>query len=480
VPADEPRYYAGMSYLESGEAQLAAEEFARLLADYPQSAYAGSALLRLGQAREALGLTERALTAYEAVSIDFPEHPRAAEGLRRAAELLERTGALEESAAAFETLATRYPEDSGAPAARFRAGLNYYRADNPTAAIASWERLLAWYPSATQAQAARFWIGKTHLVAGETISATTMLNAAAAQAPWSFYGLRASELLAGEAPFTPAEGALLPCGSPAEQAEAEAWLINWLGLDPATEVSALSPTLQSDARLQRGALLLRAGYFDQARTELEAVRTQHDYDPLAQYQLALWFRDIGLYRSSIIAASTIRQLHPTSEITEVPRFLGCLSYPTYYAELVEPNAAEFDLDPLVIYALIRQESLFEGFATSHAAAHGLMQVIPPTGQEIHAALGWPPNYETRDLYRPLVSVRFGAWYLARQRDRFAGALTPALAGYNGGPGNAARWLERAGGDIDLFTELIAFNETRTYVERLTEHYARYQWLYTAP
>jgi soluble lytic murein transglycosylase len=76
-------------------------------------------------------------------------------------------------------------------------------------------------------------------------------------------------------------------------------------------------------------------------------------------------------------------------------------------------------------------------------------------------------------------VRFGTWYLAQQRDRFNGELYPALAGYNGGPGNAARWWAAAGEDRDLFVELIGFRETRTYVERITEHYAKYRWLYNS-
>ena len=180
-----------------------------------------------------------------------------------------------------------------------------------------------------------------------------------------------------------------------------------------------------------------------------------------------------------ISAATVWRLSPADAIDALPRFLGCLLYPTYFDDLIEKEAEEFDFAPLVLYALLRQESLFEGFATSYAAAHGLMQVIPPTGAQIAEALDWPPGYETPDLYRPLVSVRFGTWYLAQQRDRFDGELYPAMAGYNGGPGNAARWWAEAGEDRDLFVELIGFQETRTYVERITEHHAKYRWLYSS-
>ncbi|HRU95520.1 MAG TPA: lytic transglycosylase domain-containing protein, partial [Anaerolineae bacterium] len=216
---------------------------------------------------------------------------------------------------------------------------------------------------------------------------------------------------------------------------------------------------------------------DEARTELDGLRAGYRDDALAQYHLALIFRGLGLCRSSIAAASTVLQLSPAGDLTQAPRFLGCLIYPTYFSELVAADAAEFELPLLLVYALLRQESLFEGYATSWAAARGLMQVIPSTGAEIAAALNWPPDYQTADLYRPIVSVRFGTWYLAQQRERFEGDLYPALAAYNGGPGNAARWWEAAGGDRDLFVELISLEETRTYITRIAQHFAYYRWLY---
>jgi soluble lytic murein transglycosylase len=77
----------------------------------------------------------------------------------------------------------------------------------------------------------------------------------------------------------------------------------------------------------------------------------------------------------------------------------------------------------------------------------------------------------------MVSVRFGTWYLAEQRDLLEGNLFGALAAYNGGPGNALRWWETANEDLDLFVESIDFRETRTYVRVIREHYARYRWLY---
>lgn len=472
----EAHYYAGLSYLEAGSPELALKEFDSLLKTHPGDDYWGSALYRKGQALAALGRVNEAITAYRALPEALPEHPRAAGALWAAAELLEQQGDLAGAAAGFLDLAARYPNDEGAPEARFRAGLDDYRAGLLPEAQAAWLDLTSWYPAHERAAAAGYWLGKTFLQTGATFSATEALTQVVAAAPWDYYGLRAAELLAGQTPFND-YGAPRPCGTLEEQQAAETWLAGWLGITQTATLATLSPELQADPRLQRGTLLLQLGYFDDGRTELEALRAATLNDALAQYRLALYFRDLGLYRSSILAAGTVIRLSPATDFSQVPRFLGCLNYPTYYAELVEKEAAEFALPPLFTYALLRQESLFEGAATSYAAAHGLMQVIPETGQQIATALGWPPDYETADLYRPLVSVRFGTWYLAQQRDRFNGNLFVAMAGYNGGPGNAARWWEAAGQDTDLFVELIGFQETRTYVERITEHYARYRWLY---
>jgi soluble lytic murein transglycosylase len=269
-------------------------------------------------------------------------------------------------------------------------------------------------------------------------------------------------------------------------------------LEDATDLSELAPddstelaeALAADPRLQRGLELWRLGRFEEAKVELKAMHCATAYDALAQYQLALVFRDIGLYRSSILSivggeycpvgsfySPGLIGLADLEHPIDAPAFIARLAYPTYYEDLVLQNAELSDLDPLLVFSTIRQESNFESFATSVAAAHGLMQVIPETGAWIAAQIGWPPGYQTADLYRPYVSLRFGTYYLAQQRDRFDGRLDAALAGYNGGPNNAQRWLEAAEGDPDLLLELITFSETRAYLQRIKEHLAVYEALY---
>ncbi|MGC9348329.1 MAG: transglycosylase SLT domain-containing protein [Anaerolineae bacterium] len=476
----EPHYYAGLSYLELDLYQRALEEFDMLIDTHPGDPFVPAAWMGRAEALAGLGRLEDAVDSYEMVASLFPDHERSPEALWEAAELLADTRARRRASELLVSLAEQYPDDEGAPEARFKAGLLRYRDDDPAGAVAIWRDLIDWYPYDHRAQAAWFWLGKTYLGAGKPLSATEALSEAISLGPWDFYGLRAADLVEGREPFADQYVQPTPCDDPDLQRATDAWLASWLELEPDVNVDELSAELANDDRWRRGTILLRLGHFDEARAELEALRVATVDNPLAQYRLALAYRDIGLYRSSIIAAAALRRLSPAQSLAEAPRFLGCLEYPTYYSDLVEREAAAQGVGPLFVYALLRQESLFEGSATSFAAAHGLMQVIPPTGAYIAEALGWPPDYETPDLYRPMVSVRFGIWYLAEQLDFLDGNLFAAMAAYNGGPGNALRWWNQAGGDPDIFVELIGFEETRRYVRLIYEHYNAYTWLYAEP
>ena len=294
-----------------------------------------------------------------------------------------------------------------------------------------------------------------------------------------YYGLRARDLSQEGGALWPSGGSVvISTDEAAEREEAEAWLATWVeGVSGDDELGILSPAMEEDLRFQRGEELLAVGLLDENRGEFDALRKDLLTDPLTLYQLSLALRERGLYRLSILCAKRLILLSPAESVSQAPRFLQRLVYPLYFDDLVLAEAQANGFDPLVLFALIWQESLFEGQATSWASAQGLTQVIPPTGEWIALQLRWP-DYKNVHLYRPYLNVKFGAWYLARQLRDFENSLFAALAAYNGGPGNARRWLELTGnGDEDLFVESISKAETSLYVEKVYEHYAMYRKLY---
>ncbi|MGD2178705.1 MAG: tetratricopeptide repeat protein, partial [Anaerolineae bacterium] len=478
-------WYAGLSFLEAVSTDLAVNEFELLIETHPENRYWGDAWLKLAEVHADQGETGEAVETYRAFVEAAPNHQLAAEALWEAAQLLERSGGVEAAAAAYLDCRAAYPEADVAAPALLRGGLQFYRLDELSNASAAWETLAESYPDSVYQPAALLWLGKLHLAQGDRAAAQAALEQANAAAPDEYYGLRAAQVAAAPNAEPFPRSAHTPGwlrqdrhrGDMRGQREAEVWLADWLELETSEGLGRLSPDLAADGRLQRGRELWKLGRFQKAKEELESLRRDTYSDALSQYRLALAYRDLGLYRSSVLCAWRLIGLSPVTRTVDAPPFILQLAYPTAYEDLVLENARQTGLDALLLFSLIRQESLFESFAASSASAQGLMQVIPSTGAEIAAELDWPPDYETADLYRPYVSLRFGTYYLAKQRERFAGRIDVALAAYNGGPYNAQRWLGRAGDDPDLFLETITFGETRLYVQRILEHYAIYRTLY---
>jgi soluble lytic murein transglycosylase len=343
------------------------------------------------------------------------------------------------------------------------------------------DRSLSISVSAEDQARAYLWLGKTHQKLGESEAAMSAWREAQTRDPSGYYSERARDLLIERAPFAPAASVNLSPNLSAERADADAWVRLTFNLTPDVDLSNLGP-LATDERVTRGAELWELGLLEDARLEFESLRLQLELnqDAVSSYRLANYLFDLGLYRSAIFAARQTLTMAGLDEHTEsmmAPPYFSHVRYGLYYSDLVIPDAQTNNLDPLFVFSVIRQESLFEGFVNSNAGARGLMQIIPETGAQINFELIWPRNYDDNDLYRPNVSVTFGTHYLAKNRGLLNGDLYAALAAYNGGPGNAQAWKELAGDDPDLFLETVRFEETRNYIRNIYEIFVIYKRLY---
>jgi soluble lytic murein transglycosylase len=136
-------------------------------------------------------------------------------------------------------------------------------------------------------------------------------------------------------------------------------------------------------------------------------------------------------------------------------------------------------DPAFSLGIMRQESSFDIGALSPSGARGLMQLMPPTAQEVAKQLGIPVSIPalTSDAGS---NMRLGTAYLQEVLTRFDNYLPLAAAAYNAGPHRVVQWLGDNGdprtGPIDMvdWIELIPISETRNYVQRVTENVVMYR------
>lgn len=411
-----------------------------------------------------------------------PESTDAPDFLVTAGRITERDNRLEEAAQIWERVANEYSSSDQVPFALFLAGISRYRLGDYAGALAVFQRDLLLSSRSEDRARAYFWIGKTQSQLGDPASARDSWQQGQAIDPTNYYSIRSREMLLGEVPFAPPAFTNLHPDMAQERKDAEAWMRLTFDLPADTDFSNAG-ALAQDPRFIRGTELWELGMLDEARLEFESLRESVEGSASDSFRLANHLLDIGLYRSAIFAARQVLTLagyESQSSSLTAPAYFNHVRYGLYYHDLVINEAQVYGLDPLFMFSVIRQESLFEGFVKSTAGAHGLMQVVAPTGAQIAGELNWPPNYTENDLYRPMVSIRFGAYYLDKNRDLLNGSLYAGLAAYNGGPGNALVWKDLAGEDPDLFIEVVRFEETRNYIRFIYEIFSTYRSLYGPP
>jgi len=473
-------YYAALAYRGYDAYYLSIDELQTIIDDFPTSDLVGDAWMEMGRSWILIGNNDSAINTYQQFFSSLPQDPLADDAQWKLANLLEDDGEWEQAIAAYSGLVERFPAGEYAPQALFRAGLAHYRLDQHDEARQAWETLLQNYAQSEERSRTLFWLGKTALELGEVEDGVGYLEELAASDAAGYYGLLASDLLRGGPPDNPPDiyaPDLYQMRDEAERLLFEEWLTGWAGDGDGQPLGELSARVANDQLFQRGVELLRVGQWDSAKARFREVRTRFQDDPLALYQLALFFQREGFHDQSIACAQRLLTLSPQDSLYDAPRLLQQLHYPVPFADLVVPQAEKRGFEPLLLFALIWQESWFDPLATSSYPARGLTQFIDPTADWVAEELGLT-DFEYTDLYRPVVAVEFGGWYMEWILEYEDGEVFRALAEYNAGPGNVARW-RRDGEvtDIDLFVEEVDFAQTEAFIHRIYQHYWTYRKAY---
>jgi soluble lytic murein transglycosylase len=421
-----------------------------------------------------------AQTCLTYVASDPTSLPNAPVMLDKAARIYVDGGYLSLGAQTFERVFTEYPGSDQAYPDLFKAGILYYRLNEFSKAQLTFERLIVLTTDPEEQAAANLWVAKSLEKQGKTTDATAYFQKAAAVDPGGYYGIRANQILNGQSPFLPLANIDLGIDYKSEKSKADRWMVSTFQLNSSVDLSSMGE-LANNPTYQQAEEYNKLGMRDEALGEFETLRNSLVGDAVNTYRLMNRTLELGYYRTAIYASRHVLDLAGLSQaatLSAPPIYFNHIRFGVFFHEYILPDSQENSIDPIMTFSIIRQESMFDTSITSVAAAEGLMQITPDTATNIVANFGWPKDFVADDLNRPVVNIRLGTHYFKRCLDLYDGDYYAALASYNAGDIATTRWMQLAGGDPDLFLEIISYSETKDYIKSIAENYDIYRGIYT--
>ncbi|MBT9317112.1 lytic transglycosylase domain-containing protein [Leptothoe spongobia] len=430
---------------------VAIAAYQKLVQTYPNAPETGLGLIKLVDSlpdKAALAPLDQAMKA-------FPD--RAGEALLKKANILEKLKSPTSAQNARTSILSQYSNSEAAAQLRLSRAHKAAKANDLGTARQLVEELVAANPQSELAAEASFWSGKWAQQQGQDARLTyeRTIN----QYPESYFAWRSAVMLGWDVgDFTgvryltpevtlPKQREPLPAGSDTLQLlyrlgqDADAWSL-WQ-----TEFSNVqAPTVAE--QFTDG--VLRVGVGD-------------NLDGIFMLTSLAW-------RNEETEKAEYRQLKTT------PAYWQTV-YPFPFSSLIQAWSQQRQLNPLLVTALMRQESRFEPKIRSSAGAIGLMQVIPSTADWIVGQIGESNSDLDIKLETPNENIKLGTWYLDYTHKEYSDNSMFAVASYNAGPGAVANWIAKGYGDPDVFVENIPFSETKGYVEAVFGGYWNYLRLY---
>jgi soluble lytic murein transglycosylase len=405
-----------------------------------------------------LGVHDQAVTLTRALVADFPDSSWAGDALNNLGTHYIVTNQDDLAAQTFKELFERFPDGPHGERAAWKYGWWAYTTGNHAETVRVFEKAAVTFPRSDYRPPYLYWAARAREKMGDRETAQARMRLVYTDYLNSYYGRLASRRLpAARAEAAPAAGSAFV--QPVS-----------LRVAPPAPLPDPPPT----ATLIRQ--LLAAGLYDDGLSELRHAQKAWGTTPAIEATIAWVYHQKGDLRRAI---TLMRRAYPqflAAGGEALPTQILQVIYPLTYWEAIRKNAALHDLDPYIVAALIAQESTFQAEVRSVANAWGLMQILPSTGRRLAASVGIR-RFTTSMLTNGEVNIRLGTLYFKRLIQQFGGTYY-ALASYNAGENRVVRWkAERPGMDEDEFIDDIPFPETQNYVKRILGTAEDYRRLY---
>ncbi len=436
--------------LQLGEKPGSTQAYLRMIQSFPTDKDTGLALIRVSKQVD----PQISLTYLDQAISQFPD--RAGEALLQKSKVLDELNNPQAATLARQTLLARYGNSDAAAELRWDMAQKAVAAGDIATAMTWASPIPAQNPDSEYAPEAAFWVGKWSSQLGKQNEAKKAFETVLTQYPQSYYAWRSASMLGWDVGDFSTVRQLKPAvARPADR--------------PA--LPAGSNTLQELYQLGQ----------DQDAWKVWQTEFQNPMQPTVaeQFTDGLMRQSVGDNLDGIFMVSYLSQRDVPAEQEQYKTLKRNIDYwyalyPFPYLEQIENWSQERQLNPLLVTALIRQESRFTPGIKSSAGAVGLMQVMPDTATWIAKNI----KLKEYQLDNPEDNIKLGTWYLDYTHDEYANNSMLAVASYNAGPGAVGDWVAKKGvGDPDQFVESIPYSETRGYVKSVFENYWNYLRLY---
>lgn len=450
VTEPEPRlgYLAKLAalYLANGKRDEAIPLLSLIAREFPDTSEAPKALYQIGQILWNRHENGKALEYLKLVLEKYPTSPYSDRAQYASGDIYEYFGKRDEAIDAYNRVITQFPNSQVRGDAMWRLAWLYYRAAEWQAASAGFAALAGQPKDSGFRIPALYWQGRSAESMGDYNAAKDIYLQVIKNGEETYY-----------------QGLAMRClqrfGISVEETKA------FVTPAPPEPDPRLDPQLSF--HLNRARELAAISLNRMAVVELDEVARANMPGRLKPILMREYFRNQAYSRSLALA----NQLPGSSSERNVYRF------PLAFWQMVQQYAAQRGIDPYLVLALIRQESLFDTRARSSAAALGLMQLLPSTAKRVAKEIGMDvPSPE--NLYEPEVNLALGTQYLKDLLERYSNNWFKAIAAYNAGETAVDRWQkEIVTDDIEEFVERIPYVETRGYVKLVMRNHRIYKKLY---
>ena len=517
------RRTAALCLFKMKDYSTAAERLEVLKKDYREPKDIAWAEVYLGHCYSRLGRHDIAIQHYGAASVSSPDKQKRAKAAFLLGRELEIAGRDDQARTAFESLIQQFPDESYAASARWRLVLAAFGAGDVASGENALSGLIAQGDKTPHYDDASYFMARLRDLQGNYEEAAERYATNYAEFPNVYFGLvsldRLKELKA-EAKVKPStltrlvDETLRSAKQLRDQDDAGAYLAalrkaqalsrngsaSWrktaelrdsflkthertsslFALNGRPRWAFKTPPVNGTAR-DVASFFISLGMDDKGARLLHSLSLRKPKDLEALYATIRTFERLGKRNETILLAErAFKRLDDLGlAVSDVPTWFVEALYPRGFSRHVEEYSKTHDVEPAIIYAIIREESRFQVGSVSSAAARGVMQLIAPTAKQVARSLGLD-DMSLHELYEPETNIALGVKYLSQLLDRFDGRMVFALASYNGGPSNVERWLKNCPDGVgdDEFINAITFSETRRYAQKVLASYRIYKWLYS--